>query len=252
MKKILIFTLIFLLSCSQAESFVNERDNTQSVSATPSAPPVDFKDLEKEIKILQTQIKKNTETLEEVKSSLENKFYLTEKMESGELCDFGECKENPFIGQIFIEITDSKIADDYRGIIDIENRKPFVKVGTVIEYHYSGSGWMDLIIYHEKAPHNLMHIKPDGTINCTVSEEYNCGISNPSALLISPAIVGGGGGPGDKKKGGGDSYDIESYSCAKPNTCVVDFIKNGFPTDQIDMDFVSWNATEFFFPKVVK
>ena len=248
MKKILIFTLIFLLSCSQAESFVNERDNTQSVSATPSAPPVDFKGLEKEIKILQTQIKKNTETLEEVKSSLENKFYLTGKMESGELCDFGECKENPLLGKIFIEITDTKIADDYRGIIDVENRKPYVKVGTVIEYHYSGAGWMDLIIEHEKAPHKIMHIMPDGTINCTVSEEYDCGISNPSGFFVSPAMFGGN----LIKSKEGDGYDIESYSCAKPNTCVVDFIKNGVPNDQIAMDFGSWNATEFFSPKVVK
>ena len=60
-----------------------------------------------------------------------------------------------------------------------------------------------------------------------------------------------GGGNLIKSKEG-DAFDIKSYSCAKPNTCVVDFIKNGFPTDQIDMDFVSWNATEFFFPKVVK
>ena len=59
----------------------------------------------------------------------------------------------------------------------------------------------------------------------------------------------GGGNLIQSKKG--DAFDIKSYSCTKPNICVVDFIKNGIP-NQIAMDYVGWNATEFFSPKVVK
>jgi hypothetical protein len=84
MKKILIFTLILILSCSQAESFVNERDNTQSVSATPSVPPVvstndDLKSLEERLTKLESAIENNTLALENL-TAIENNTLALEKL----------------------------------------------------------------------------------------------------------------------------------------------------------------------------
>jgi len=108
MKKILIFTLIFLLSCSQAESFVNERDNTQSVSATPSVPPVvstndDLKSLEERLTKLESAIENNTLALEKLTKSIsssnvisvENNSPLVEEIDKSDEEDYGKSPNNP-------------------------------------------------------------------------------------------------------------------------------------------------------------
>ena len=76
MKYILLTFLIFIISCSQAESIL-ERDNSQSVSATPSTEPFnssneDLKSLEDRIKKLESVIVNNTLALEKLTKSLES------------------------------------------------------------------------------------------------------------------------------------------------------------------------------------
>ena len=166
MKKILIFALILILSCSQAESFVNERDDTQSVSATPSVPPVVSKKdnsaeldiLHKELKLVQKQIKENTELLEKLIFLNEDRL-IEEKIESGELCDFGECEDNPFSDEITFTISDG---DAGRGIFDIENKSPYVKAGTKINYHYVGNS----VMLYEDENNKLIFIGTDEVIEC--------------------------------------------------------------------------------------
>ncbi len=76
MKYILLTFLIFIISCSEAESIL-ERDNSQSVSATPSTEPFnssneDLKSLEDRIKKLESVIENNTLALEKLTKSLES------------------------------------------------------------------------------------------------------------------------------------------------------------------------------------
>ena len=76
MKYILLTFLIFIISCSEAESIL-ERDNSQSVSATPSTEPFnssneDLKSLEDRIKKLESVIVNNTLALEKLTKSLES------------------------------------------------------------------------------------------------------------------------------------------------------------------------------------
>ena len=76
MKYILLTFLIFIISCSEAESIL-ERDNSQSVSATPSIEPMastndDLKSLEDRIKKLESVIENNTLALEKLTKSLES------------------------------------------------------------------------------------------------------------------------------------------------------------------------------------
>ena len=110
MKKILIFTVIFLLSCSQAESFVNERDNTQSVSATPSVPPVvstndDLKSLEERLTKLESAIENNTLALEKLTKSIsssnvisvENNSPLVVEIDKSDEEDYGKSPNNPVV-----------------------------------------------------------------------------------------------------------------------------------------------------------
>ena len=108
MKKILIFTVIFLLSCSQAESFVNERDDTQSVSATPSMEPIastndDLKSLEERLTKLESAIENNTLALEKLTKSIsssnvisvENNSPLVVEIDKSDEEDYGKSPNNP-------------------------------------------------------------------------------------------------------------------------------------------------------------
>jgi hypothetical protein len=107
MKKILIFTVIFLLSCSQAESFVNERDDTQSVSATPSMEPIastndDLKSLEERLTKLESAIENNTLAVENLTKSIssssvisgQNNSPLVEEIDKSDEEDYGKSPNN--------------------------------------------------------------------------------------------------------------------------------------------------------------
>ena len=256
MKKILIFTLILILSCSQAESFVNERDDTQSVSATPSVPPVVSKKdnsaeldiLHKELKLVQKQIKENTELLEKLIFLNEDRL-IEEKIESGELCDFGECEDNPFSDEITFTISDG---DAGRGIFDIENKRPYVKAGTKINYHYVGNS----VMLYEDENNELIFIEPDEVIECIPlgwEAKKICSASHPSSYLAY--------GNNDLKnfyESSGISapygtISLELFKCTEPDMCFVDWVNNQslYKHPEIAQQYGQYNGTAFIQPKIV-
>ena len=259
MKKILIFTVIFLLSCSQAESFVNERDNTQSVSATPSVPPVvskkdnsaDLDILHKELKLVQKQIKENTELLEKLIFLNEDRL-IEEKIESGELCDFGECEDNPFSDEITITISDEDAGNGkVRGIFDIENKTPYVKAGTKINYHYVGNTYM----FYQDDLNKLILIEPDEVIECVAlgwEEKKICSASHPSNYLVSgPDLFIFIESSGISAPYG--TIGLELSKCTEPDMCFVDWVNNQslYKHPSLAEDFGEFNGTAFITPKIV-
>ena len=259
MKKILIFTVIFLLSCSQAESFVNERDNTQSVSATPSVPPVVSKKdnsaeldiLHKELKLVQKQIKENTELLEKLIFLNEDRL-IEEKIESGELCDFGECEDNPFSDEITITISDEDAGNGkVRGIFDIENKRPYVKAGTKINYHYVGNTYM----FYQDDLNKLILIEPDEVIECVPlgwEEKKICSASHPSNYLVSgPDLFIFIESSGISAPYG--TIGLELSKCTEPDMCFVDWVNNQSLNNhpEIAQQYGEFNGTAFIEPKIV-
>lgn len=255
MKYILLTFLIFIISCSQAESFVNERDNTQSVSATPSVSPVVSKKdnsaeldiLHKELQLVQKQIKENTELLEKLIFLNEDRL-IEEKIESGELCDFGECEDNPFSDEITFTISDG---DAGRGIFDIENKRPYVKAGTKINYHYVGNRYM----FYEDEKNKLILIEPDEVIECVPlgwEEQKICSASHPSNYLVSgPQLSSFVESSGISAPYG--TIGLELSKCTEPDMCFVDWVNNQSLNNhpQIAQQFGEFNGTAFIQPKIV-
>ena len=107
MKYILLTFLIFIISCSEAESIL-ERDNSQSVSATPSIEPMastndDLKSLEERLTELESAIENNTLALENLSTSIssanlisgQNNSPLVVEIEKSNEEDYGKSANNP-------------------------------------------------------------------------------------------------------------------------------------------------------------
>jgi len=107
MKYILLTFLIFIISCSEAESIL-ERDNSQSVSATPSIEPIastndDLKSLEERLTELESAIENNTLALENLSTSIssanlisgQNNSPLVVEIEKSNEEDYGKSANNP-------------------------------------------------------------------------------------------------------------------------------------------------------------
>ena len=107
MRHLLLIFTILLVSCSGAESIL-ERDNTQSVSATPSIEPIastndDLKSLEERLTELESAIENNTLALENLSKSIssaniisdQNNPPLVEEIEKSDEEDYGKSPNNP-------------------------------------------------------------------------------------------------------------------------------------------------------------
>ena len=138
MKYILLTFLIFIISCSEAESIL-ERDNSQSVSATPSIEPMastndDLKSLEDRIKKLESVIENNTIVLDELSNLISSSTIVvqsnnpteenSETIDSTKFsqADYGRTADNPVVENIPLKMN---TADDLRwtflsGISEIE------------------------------------------------------------------------------------------------------------------------------------
>ena len=103
---LLIFTIL-IFSCSGAESIL-ERDNSQSVSATPSIEPIsstneELKSIEERLTELESAIEKNTIALENLSKSIssaniisdQNNPPLVEEIEKSDEEDYGKSPNNP-------------------------------------------------------------------------------------------------------------------------------------------------------------
>jgi len=207
-----------------------------------------------EIKLLQKEVGENRELIEKL---LEQKV-IAEKIESVELCDFGECEDNPLSGEVTVTIIDEQ---EYQGIIkgifDTENKSPFVKKGTKINYQYLGKTWMFMYLYSEKfyekeEKEELVHFEPDSEkiISCTITDKYMCSAQTPSnylatnyAYIDDNLFYNGDFGPND----------IDSYDCVEPDKCFVDWIKNQSLGDRlsIDAEFSLYYSQNRFRPIIV-
>ena len=107
MRHLLLIFTILIFSCSGAESIL-ERDNTQSVSATPSIEPIastndDLKSLEERLTELESAIENNTLALENLSKSIssaniisdQNNPPLVEEIEKSDEEDYGKSPNNP-------------------------------------------------------------------------------------------------------------------------------------------------------------
>ena len=86
MRHLLLIFTILLVSCSGAESIL-ERDNTQSVSATPSIEPIastndDLKSLEERLAELESAIENNTLALENLSKSISSANLISDQNNS--------------------------------------------------------------------------------------------------------------------------------------------------------------------------
>lgn len=255
MKKILIFTLILILSCSQAESILEKEDSDSSTDSVSRASDNSLRNnsdeleiLLKEIKLIQKEVGENRELIEKL---LEQKV-IAEKIESGELCDYGECEDNPLSGEVTITISDEeseyKNSDLVRGKFDIENKAPYVKAGTKINYHYVGN---TLMFYY--SDDELIFIEPDEVIECIPlgwEEQKTCDAYNPSNFLALFPELGGY----IESSGISGTIALESFKCTEPDTCFVDWVNNQSLYNkhpQLDENFVDFNSKENFIPIIV-
>ena len=107
MKKILIFTLILILSCSQAESIL-EKEDSESDSANSSNEPIastndNLKSLEERLAKLESTIENNTLALENLSKaisssgviSVENNSPLVVEIDKSDEEDYGKSPNNP-------------------------------------------------------------------------------------------------------------------------------------------------------------
>ena len=107
MKKILIFTLILILSCSQAESIL-EKEDSESDSANSSNEPIasindNLKSLEERLAKLESTIENNTLALENLSKaisssgaiSVENNSPLALEIDKSDEEDYGKSPNNP-------------------------------------------------------------------------------------------------------------------------------------------------------------
>jgi len=107
MKKILIFTLILILSCSQAESIL-EKEDSESDSANSSIEPIsstneELKLIEERLTELASAIENNTIALENLSKSIssaniisdQNNPPLVEEIEKSDKEDYGKSPNNP-------------------------------------------------------------------------------------------------------------------------------------------------------------
>ncbi len=254
MKKILIFTLLLILSCSQAESILERKDSDSSTDSVSIASDNSLRNksdeleiLRKEIKLIQKEVGENRELIEKL---LEQKV-IAGKIESGELCDFGECEDNPLSGEITITISDEeheKLKGYIKGKFDIENKAPYVKAGTKINYHYVGNTFM----FYRSDSGELIFIEPDEVIECIPlgwEEKKTCGANHPSNYLVK--------GPGlqnyIESSGISGTIALESFKCTEPDSCFVDWVNNQSLLEhpQIGEQFYDFNSKENFTPKIV-
>ena len=108
MRHLLLIFTILLVSCSGAESIL-ERDNTQSVSATPSIEPIastndDLKSLEERLAELESAIENNTLALENLSKSISSANLISDQNNSTtssylgyEDEDYGKSPNNPIL-----------------------------------------------------------------------------------------------------------------------------------------------------------
>tara|TARA_B100000579_G_C22582648_1_gene734247 strand:- start:54 stop:755 length:702 start_codon:yes stop_codon:yes gene_type:complete len=108
MRHLLLIFTILLVSCSGAESIL-ERDNTQSVSATPSIEPIastndDLKSLEERLTELESAIENNTLALENLSKSISSANLISDQNNSTissylgyEDEDYGKSPNNPIL-----------------------------------------------------------------------------------------------------------------------------------------------------------
>lgn len=107
MKYLLLIFTILIFSCSGAESIL-ERDNSQSVSATPSIEPIsstneELKLIEERLTELASAIENNTIALENLSKSIssaniisdQNNPPLVEEIEKSDEEDYGKSPNNP-------------------------------------------------------------------------------------------------------------------------------------------------------------
>ena len=107
MKKILIFTLILIVSCSQAESIL-EKEDSESDSANSSNEPIastndNLKSLEERLAKLESTIENNTLALENLSKaisssgaiSVENNSPLVVEIDKSDEEDYGKSPNNP-------------------------------------------------------------------------------------------------------------------------------------------------------------
>ena len=107
MKKILIFTLILILSCSQAESIL-EKEDSESDSANSSNEPIastndNLKSLEERLAKLESTIENNTLALENLSKaisssgaiSVKNNSPLALEIDKSDEEDYGKSPNNP-------------------------------------------------------------------------------------------------------------------------------------------------------------
>ena len=116
MKYILLTFLIFIISCSEAESIL-ERDNSQSISATPSIEPMastndDLKSLEERLNKLESAIENNTIVLDELSNLISSSTIVVQSNnpteENSETIDstkfyldgYGRTADNPVVENI--------------------------------------------------------------------------------------------------------------------------------------------------------
>tara|TARA_B100002052_G_C15685606_1_gene508250 strand:+ start:44 stop:817 length:774 start_codon:yes stop_codon:yes gene_type:complete len=256
MKKILIFTLLLILSCSQAESILEREDSDSSTDSVSIASDNSLRNksdeleiLRKEIKLIQKEVGENRELIEKL---LEQKV-IPEKIESGELCDYGECKDNPLNGEVTITISDeeSELKNLVRGKFDIENKAPYVKAGTKINYHYVGNTYM---LYVDEL-NELIFIEPDEVIECiplSWEEQKTCDAYHPSNYLALFAELG------NYIESSGISAPLstialELIKCTEPDMCFVDWVNNQslYKHPHIEEDFIEFNIKESFTPQIV-
>ena len=253
MKKILIFTLILILSCSQAESILEKEDSDSSTDSVSRVSDNSLRNnsdeleiLLKEIKLIQKEVGENRELIEKL---LEQKV-IAEKIESGELCDYGECEDNPLSGEVTITISDEeheKLKGFIKGKFDIENKAPYVKAGTKINYHYVGN---TLMFYYSDG--ELIFIEPDEVIECIPlgwEEKKTCSANHPSNYLVKrpelETLI--------ESTGISGTIALESFKCTEPDMCFVDWVNNQSLSEHpwlID-EFVDFNYKETFSPKIV-
>ena len=107
MRHLLLIFIILIVSCSGAESIL-ERDNSQSVSATPSIEPIsstneELKLIEERLTELASAIENNTIALENLSKSIssaniisdQNNPPLVEEIEKSDEEDYGKSPNNP-------------------------------------------------------------------------------------------------------------------------------------------------------------
>ena len=250
MRKILIFTLILILSCSQAESILEKEDSDSSTDSVSRASDNSLRNnsdeleiLLKEIKLIQKEVGENRELIEKL---LEQKV-IAEKIESGELCDYGECEDNPLSGEVTITISDEESKwNRVRGKFDIENKAPYVKAGTKINYHYVGN---TLMFYYSDG--ELIFIEPDEEIECIPlgwEEQKTCDAYNPSNFLALFPELGGY----IESSGISGTIALESFKCTEPDMCFVDWVNNqSLLEPYLIENFVDFNSKENFIPIIV-